>query len=91
MSDPCPCGSGRAYPACCGPYLDQSLPAPTAEALMRARYTAYTLKREDYLLATWDPAHRPAQLDADEHQVDGGRVTDAGRIDGGTSSVISVS
>ncbi|HMV16377.1 MAG TPA: YchJ family metal-binding protein [Zoogloea sp.] len=63
MSDPCPCGSGRAYPACCGPYLDQSLPAPTAEALMRARYTAYTLKREDYLLATWDPAHRPAQLD----------------------------
>ena len=29
---------------------------------MRSRYTAYTLQREDYLLATWHPSTRPAQL-----------------------------
>ena len=30
---------------------------------MRSRYSAYVLKLADYLLATWDPAHRPADLD----------------------------
>jgi SEC-C motif-containing protein len=34
----------------------------SAEALMRSRYTAYTLLREDYLLATWHPSTRPAAL-----------------------------
>ncbi|BCK88269.1 hypothetical protein MIZ01_2071 [Sideroxyarcus emersonii] len=29
---------------------------------MRSRYTAYTLLREDYLLATWHPSTRPASL-----------------------------
>ena len=29
---------------------------------MRSRYTAYTLGREDYLLATWHASTRPAQL-----------------------------
>lgn len=29
---------------------------------MRSRYTAYTLQREDYLLATWHPTTRPASL-----------------------------
>lgn len=29
---------------------------------MRSRYTAYTLMREDYLLATWHPSTRPATL-----------------------------
>jgi len=30
---------------------------------MRSRYTAYTLKHEDYLLATWHSSTRPASLD----------------------------
>ena len=30
---------------------------------MRSRYTAYVLKLEDYLLATWHPKTRPAALD----------------------------
>ena len=30
---------------------------------MRSRYTAYTLNREDYLLATWHSSTRPASLD----------------------------
>lgn len=30
---------------------------------MRSRYSAYTLMREDYLLATWHSNTRPASLD----------------------------
>ncbi len=29
---------------------------------MRSRYTAYTLGREDYLLATWHRGSRPVSL-----------------------------
>ena len=60
----CPCGgSNKNYPDCCGRYLDSSEAAPTAEALMRSRYTAYTIGRENYLLATWHHSTRPASLD----------------------------
>ncbi|WP_341702117.1 YchJ family metal-binding protein [Ferrovibrio sp.] len=37
----CPCDSGLGFDACCGPLL-AGQPAPTALALMRARFTAYT-------------------------------------------------
>jgi SEC-C motif-containing protein len=40
-------------------------PAPTAEALMRSRYTAYTRGATDYLLRTWHPRSRPPGLDLD--------------------------
>ncbi len=33
--------------------------APTAEALMRSRYTAYVLGLSAYLLETWHPRTRP--------------------------------
>jgi SEC-C motif-containing protein len=61
---PCPCGSKRTLQACCLPLLDGA-PAPTAEALMRSRYTAYALKRMDYLSRSWHPSTRPTQLDAE--------------------------
>ncbi|MDP2762232.1 MAG: YchJ family metal-binding protein [Sideroxyarcus sp.] len=61
-SNLCPCDSNEPYTACCARYIDSNKPAPTAEALMRFRYTAYTLLREDYLLATWHPSTRPAAL-----------------------------
>lgn len=48
---PCPCGSGKLILACCGPFLADK-PAPTAEALMRSRYTAYATGRLDYIEAT---------------------------------------
>jgi SEC-C motif domain protein len=38
--------------------------APSAEALMRSRYSAFVLGRTDYLLATWHPGTRPPRLDA---------------------------
>ena len=58
----CPCGSGRSLEACCG-RLHTGMPAPDAESLMRSRYSAYVLGLEDYLLATWHPATRPAALE----------------------------
>lgn len=60
-STPCPCGDPRGYALCCGP-LHDGVPAADATALMRSRYSAYVLKREDYLLATWHPHTRPASL-----------------------------
>ena len=58
----CPCGSNKKYSDCCARYLEGNEPAPTAEALMRSRYTAYTQMAEGYLLATWHPSTRPAAL-----------------------------
>ncbi|GGB96992.1 UPF0225 protein [Pseudoduganella buxea] len=67
----CPCG-GAALASCCGPYLDgwrdPARQPPTAETLMRSRYTAYTLRNDPYLLATWHPSTRPTDriVDPDE-------------------------
>jgi SEC-C motif-containing protein len=59
----CHCGSGRPYEACCGRLHSGAEIAPTAETLMRSRYSAYVLKLADYLLATWHPDTRPVELD----------------------------
>jgi len=66
MSDakPCPCGSGREFAACCEPYIRGDAPAPGPEALMRSRYTAYTLQEMPYLLETLHPSQR-SDFDAD--------------------------
>ena len=58
----CPCGSGAALEACCGPIISGKRPAATAEALMRSRYSAYVLQNEPYLLATWHPGTRPDSI-----------------------------
>lgn len=63
---PCPCGTGKPFAACCGPFIEGSEIPETAEALMRSRYTAYTLSRGDYLRATWHPTTRRQDLDLDE-------------------------
>jgi SEC-C motif domain protein len=59
--DPCPCGSGRPYSQCCGP-LHAGDAAPDAQSLMRARYCAFVLCNEAYLLATWHPGTRPDSI-----------------------------
>jgi len=64
----CPCGRAGSgggpllLPGCCGRWLDAGTPAPDAESLMRSRYTAFVLGRAEYLLATWHPSRRPADL-----------------------------
>lgn len=59
----CPCGNTKPYTDCCACYVEGNTPAPNAESLMRSRYTAYTLLREDYLLVTWHISTRPSSLD----------------------------
>lgn len=59
----CPCGSNKAFSQCCGPRISGEQPAETAEQLMRSRYSAYTRGDEAYLLQSWHPSTRPAQLD----------------------------
>lgn len=56
----CPCG-GPSYATCCGPLIAGAVVAPSAEALMRSRYTAYTLRQEAYLRTTWHPSTCPAE------------------------------
>ncbi len=57
----CPCGTGLTYGGCCGKYHAGAV-APTAETLMRSRFTAFMTKDTEYLLRTWDPVTRPAEL-----------------------------
>ena len=56
----CPYGLGMPYEACCGRFISAVSSAPTAEALMRSRYSAYVLGRIDYLKATTLPAQQAA-------------------------------
>jgi SEC-C motif domain protein len=64
-SRPCPCLSGSPFAECCDRFLSGDAAAPTAEQLMRSRYTAYALGARGYLLDTWHPSTRPAHLDLD--------------------------
>ena len=52
----CPCGLDQQFDNCCGVYLSGDKPAPTAEALMRSRYSAFVVGNVDYVLKTHDPA-----------------------------------
>lgn len=70
-SSDCPCGRQDArgekltFARCCGRYLEGGeLPADAA-SLMRSRYTAFVRANEPYLLATWHPSTRPAQVGLD--------------------------
>ena len=56
-SERCPCGSGVVAAACCSIFID-GVPAPTALALMRSRYTAFVRGAVDYLIETHDPSTR---------------------------------
>ncbi len=48
----CPCGSEIDYSDCCGVYLsDEQIPA-SPEAMMRSRYTAYSLANIAYISNT---------------------------------------
>ena len=48
----CYCGSGSSFENCCETYIKGLQKAPTAEALMRSRYTAYAIHAADYLVET---------------------------------------
>jgi len=65
LSTSCPCGTGEAYDACCGPLLANVAQAPTPERLMRSRYTAFVLGDADHLFRTWHPRTRPDDVRPD--------------------------
>ena len=69
ISNACPCG-GATYQQCCGRFIDGGQTPQTAEQLMRSRYTAYVLRNEAYLKATWHPSTRPNEAILQE---DGGK------------------
>jgi SEC-C motif-containing protein len=60
----CPCGLGEDFASCCG-RLHAGAPAPTAESLMRSRYSAFAVGDAGYLLRTWHPSRRPRTLSLD--------------------------
>ena len=59
----CPCGSNKSYDECCAPLHRGEHLAPTAEALMRSRFSAYVMKNAGYITTTWHASTRPAGLD----------------------------
>jgi len=48
----CPCGNDVPLDDCCGRFIRAGELPETAEQLMRARYTAYTMQEVDYIIAT---------------------------------------
>jgi SEC-C motif domain protein len=54
----CPCGSGLNYTDCCEPIIKGTRHAETAEALMRARYSAYAKVETDFIYESTHPKHR---------------------------------
>ncbi|MGF3055321.1 YchJ family protein [Microbacterium sp. YY-01] len=61
----CPCLSGDVYESCCGPVI-AGRSAPSAERLMRSRYTAFAHRDTAYLLKSWHASTRPETLDLDD-------------------------
>ncbi|MFF0370982.1 MULTISPECIES: YchJ family protein [unclassified Micromonospora] len=64
----CPCGSGQAYADCCAPLHRGVAQAPTAEALMRSRFSAFAVGDSGYLLRSWHSSTRPERLELDPGQ-----------------------
>jgi SEC-C motif domain protein len=64
----CPCGLPQPYRACCGRFHHGDA-APTAELLMRSRFSAFAVGDGVYLRLTRDPATRPRRVALDPQQV----------------------
>jgi SEC-C motif domain protein len=67
-SEACPCGLPASYLDCCGRYHQGALAglAPTPEALMRSRYSAFVKDLRPYLLESWHASQRPALIEPPE-------------------------
>lgn len=52
---------------------------------MRSRYTAFVQRDSEYLLATWDPAQRPAQLNLKQDRTEWLGLQIVGREAGGAA------
>ena len=61
----CYCNSQKQFKDCCEPYIKGQKKAPTAEALMRSRYSAYATHQADYLVTTTHVSQRALHSKAD--------------------------
>lgn len=61
--DLCPCGSEKKYGECCEPIIKGTTKAPTAESLMRARYTAYEKQEIDFIINSCEEGDKIAEID----------------------------
>lgn len=59
----CPCGSGKTYAECCEPLHKGTSKAGTAEALMRARYSAYVKHEIDFIINSCETGDKIAEID----------------------------
>lgn len=64
----CHCGLPGSYQDCCGRYVSGDQVAPTAESLMRSRYSAYVECDDTYLRASWHRDTRPSRVRCDPDQ-----------------------
>lgn len=51
----CYCGAEQSFEECCKPFIEGQAQVPTAEALMRSRYSAHCIGNYAYLDATVHP------------------------------------
>ena len=58
MKKSCPCCSGKLYEECCKPFHSEEKFAPTAEKLMRSRFSAFAIPNSEYLWKTTLPSKR---------------------------------
>jgi SEC-C motif-containing protein len=61
----CPCGGLLPFDECCGRVHAGRAAAATAEALMRSRYSAFSVGDAAYLSASWHSSTRPSKLTLD--------------------------
>lgn len=54
----CPCDPQSSFEQCCGPFITDGLSAPTPEALVRSRYSAFAMRTLDYIERTHAPEVR---------------------------------
>lgn len=57
-AEPCPCGTGEPFDACCGPFIKGEREPRTAEQLMRSRYSAYARVEVGYIQDTISPQRK---------------------------------
>ncbi|GIG41183.1 UPF0225 protein [Cellulomonas phragmiteti] len=81
----CPCSRGLPLDECCAPLHRGERAAGTAEQLMRSRFSAFAVGDAAYLLRSWHPSTRPADLTLDDdvrwYRLDVLATSDGGAFD----------
>ncbi|MFA5265641.1 MAG: YchJ family metal-binding protein [Opitutaceae bacterium] len=65
-TDSCPCGSGKTFGECCAPVLAGKRPAPSAEYMMRARFTAHVVGDQAFLHSSYLETSKKPFIDQPE-------------------------